>query len=137
MPRADVVAALAQLGHFASKKAVVIAAMRLMAGAAVLNHGRMLKGVRPLLFRVARVAEVRDGIGIEHVLAEAPVSRMAIGAFHLALGYGVVGLPVELASLLFVARDAHAGLGFFQVEAAIGVDRVAVLAGHIVFLVEA
>ena len=137
MPRADIVAALAKLGDFTGKKTVVVAAMRLMAGTAVLDHGRMLKGVGPLLFRVTRVAEVRDGIGYEHVPAETPVSRMAIGALDLPLGYRVVGLPGQLASLLLMAGGTHARLGFFQIEAAIGVDCVAIFAGHIVFLMEA
>jgi hypothetical protein len=110
--------------------------MRLMAGTAVLDHRRMLKGIRTLLFRVTRVAEIRDGIGNEHVPAETPVSRMAICALDLPLGYGVVRLPGQLASLLLVAGDTHGGLGFFQVEAAIRVDSVAIFAGNIVFLME-
>ena len=93
MPRTDVVAALAKLGHFTYKKIAVVAPMCLMAGAAVLGYRGMLKGIRPFLFRVTRVAEVRDGISIEHVFAETSMSRMAIGAFDLPLGYGVVGLP--------------------------------------------
>ena len=113
MPRADIVAALAKLWHFTGKKTVVVAAMRLMAGTAVLDHGRMLKGVGPLLFRVTRVAEVRDGIGNEHVPAETPVSRMAIGALDLPLGYRVVGLSGQLTSLLLVAGGTHARLWFF------------------------
>ena len=93
MPCTGVVTALAKLGHFAFKKIAVVAPMCLMAGAAVLGHWGMLKGKRPFLFRVTRVAEVRDGISIEHVLAETSMSRMATGAFDLSLGYGVVGLP--------------------------------------------
>lgn len=93
MPRTDVVATLAKLGHFTFKKIAVVAPMCLMAGATVLGHWGMLKGKRPFLFRVTRVAEVRDGISIEHVLAESSMSRMTIGAFDLPLSYGVVGLP--------------------------------------------
>jgi hypothetical protein len=113
MTRTDVVATLAKLGHFTDKKMTVIAPMCQMAGAAVLGHGRMLKGIRPFLFRVTRVAEVRDGIRIKHVFAETTMSRMAVGAFDFPLGYGVVGLPGELTSLLLMAGDTHSRLGVF------------------------
>jgi hypothetical protein len=137
MAGADIVAAFAKLGRFTDEKIAVVAPVRLVAGTAILRYRRMLEGVRPFLFRVAPVAEVRDGIGIKHVFAEAAVGGMAIGAFDLPFGDGMAGLPRQLTSHLLVAGDAHGRLGVFQIEAAVGVDRVAVFAGDIVFLVNA
>ena len=94
MPRAEVVAALAELRHLTDEEIAVVAPVHLMAGSAILRHRRVFEGKRPFLFRVAGVAEVRNGIGIEHMLAETAMGRMAIGAFDFPLGHGVAGLPV-------------------------------------------
>ena len=113
MTHTDVVATLAKLGHFADKKITVIASVCLMTGAAVLGHGWMLKGIRTFLFRMTRVAEIRDRIRIKHVFAETSMRRVAVGAFDFPLSHGVVGLPGELTSLLLMAGDTHSRLGVF------------------------
>ena len=60
-------------------------AVRLMADAAVLPDRRVLEGERPLLLRVALVAQQVDGRLLEVVLISVlPVRIVAIGADHLA-----------------------------------------------------
>ena len=135
MPHTDVVTALAELGHLAGQQTAVVAPMYLMAGTAVFRYRRVLKGKRASLFRMALVAEVRNGIGIEHMVAETAVRRMAVRAFDLSLGNRVAGFTVQLTPHLFVAGDTHGGLAGFQVEAAVGVNRMAIAAGYVVHLV--
>jgi len=60
---AYVVAVLAKLRYFTHKEIIVVASMHLVARSAILCHGRVLKGERSSLFRVATIAKVRCGIG--------------------------------------------------------------------------
>src|SRR6266567_1624909 len=82
---AEAVALRAQPRTRDPQKELIHRAMRVMAEAAVLAHGRMLEQEWPALFGVALVASVVDRIAAQHRLGVGSVRIMTIRAHHLAL----------------------------------------------------
>ena len=86
-----------------------------MAVHAVFPYRSMLPQERASLFRVAGVAKLIDGVGLQQLLGGTAMRVMAIHTGHLALGDRHVRLLAELRALLLVAALAGFGdAGFFH-----------------------
>lgn len=125
-----VVTALTNERNLLTQQFVVVAAVGRMAGHAVFLHRRMLVHVRAAFFGVAVVAELVDGVGLDHFGSEAAMGIMAIRAGDLALLDGVMRLAVCFRADIPVAGETEFGLGHLQVLAKIGMAGMATIAGQ-------
>jgi hypothetical protein len=107
---ARVMTALAELGHSAVQKFVVVAAVGRVASGAILFHGGMLPHKRPSFFGMAPVAELVDGIAFHHLGSESAVLVMTVRTFHSSFADRVMGLLVFLKLDCAVADVAKFGL---------------------------
>ena len=85
--------------------------MHVVADGAIFSHRIMLMYERAALFSVACVAGVIDAVAFEQLGASLAMRVVAIRTDHLAFGHRVMGRPVHLRALLFVAGVANLGLG--------------------------
>ena len=87
----------------------LVGAVSFMAVETVFAHGRMFPDERAAFFGVTGIADVIDGVGIEHWAGRRAVRVVAALARHLSFGQGHVRTFAEFGALLLVAGVA--GLG--------------------------
>jgi hypothetical protein len=105
------VAALAEVWLLGLEELVVVRAVGVVAGEAILTDRGVLMEKRAALFGVTLVALLVNRIGRDH-LGIGPVVRiMAAYAAHLALEDGVVGRALALGPIGFVTGEAGRGFG--------------------------
>ena len=130
--------ALAQERPACSKQIGLHGTVRVVAIAAVLDHGLVLPQVRPALFLVALIAVVVEGGLHQHGLAAAAVRVVAVRAGGLAFQYRVSRWQAKLSLLTSMAAGAVVQLALCgQHRISRGVAVMAAGAGEVFLLVDA
>ncbi len=130
-------AVFAELGRFPFEESPMIAAVGLMAGQAVLGHRRVLPHKRAAFLRVAPIAQLIDGVGLDQLPAKSAVDLMAIGAADEAFDDGMMRLFVELGPDVPMAGEADLRLRDLEAGRGDGMNGMAPGAGDDVFPVRA
>lgn len=103
---AAMVTALTQVRRRLHKQLRMLAPVHGMASEAVLNDRGMIKGVGPLLFSVALVAELVNGIRLDHRFGGLAMRIVAIPTGYLALIDGMMRKLIDVGLDIFMAAVA-------------------------------
>jgi len=123
--------ALAKLGDLADEELGMVAPVGGVAAQTVLFDRGVLPHVGPSLFGMALIAQIVEGIRLDHLGAESPVVIVAVRALQFPFANRMVGLLVLLRPDGAVADVAEVGLGGFQIFSGPRMHGVTVIAGNI------
>jgi len=126
-----VMTALAKLGDLADEELGMVTPVGGVAAQTVLLDRRVLPHVGPPLFGMALIAQIVEGVRLDHLGAESPVVIVAVRALQFPFANWMVGLLVLLRPDGAVTDVAEVGLGSFQIFPGPRMHGVTVVAGNI------